>query len=106
MRTIRKAFCMQVYPECHAEYEKRHNELWPEMAAELKAHGLKSYSIFLDKKTSQLFGYVEITDEKLWGEMADTAINRKWWDFMKDVMETNPDNSPVSYDLPEVFHLD
>ena len=29
----------------------------------------------------------------------DNAINRKWWDFMADIMETNPDNSPVSEDL-------
>ena len=39
------------------------------------------------------------------GQGADTAINRKWWDFMADIMETNPDNSPVSVDLQNVFHL-
>lgn len=34
------------------------------------------------------------------------AINRKWWDYMADIMETNPDNSPVAVDLQNVFHLD
>ena len=49
---------------------------------------------------------LEIEDEELWAKGADTAINRKWWDFMADIMETNPDNSPVSIDLQKVFHLD
>ena len=53
-----------------------------------------------------MFGYIEIADEALWATGADTAINRKWWDFMADIMETNPDNSPVSVDLQTVFHLD
>lgn len=69
-------------------------------------HGGTNYSIFLDKETLTLFGYIEIEDEKLWDESADTAINRKWWDYMADIMETNPDNSPVSIDLKELFHLD
>ena len=61
---------------------------------------------FLDRETMTLFGYIEIEDEELWAKGADTAINRKWWDFMADIMETNPDNSPVSIDLQKVFHLD
>ena len=69
-------------------------------------HGGKNYSIFLDKETMVLYGYIEIEDEELWAKGADTAINRKWWDFMADIMETNPDNSPVSEDLHLVFHLD
>ena len=66
----------------------------------------KNYTIFLDRETLTLFGYIEIEDEALWAKGADTAINRKWWDFMADIMETNPDRSPVSKDLQMVFHLD
>ena len=66
-------------------------------------HGGKNYSIFLDRETLTLFGYIEIENEALWQAGADTEINRKWWDFMAD---TNPDNSPVSVDLHPVFHLD
>ena len=62
--------------------------------------------IFLDKETLTLFGYIELEDEKRWSESADTEIKRKWWDFMADIMETNPDNSPVCIDLHTVFHLD
>ena len=56
--------------------------------------------------TLTLFGYIEIDDPERWAAGADTAINRKWWDFMADIMETNEDNSPVSMDLPVLFHLD
>ena len=69
-------------------------------------YGGKNYTIFLDKETLTLFGYIEIEDEEKWAKGADTAINRKWWDYMADIMETNPDNSPVSIDLKTVFHLD
>ena len=53
-----------------------------------------------------LYGYLEIEDEELWAKSVDTEVNRKWWDYMADIMETNPDNSPVSVDLDMVFHLD
>ena len=87
------------------EYEKRHNELWPEMIDMIHEHGGKNYTIALDPETLILFGYIEIEDEELWSKGADTAINRKWWDFMADIMETNPDNSPASKDLKVLFHL-
>ena len=69
-------------------------------------YGGRNYSIFLDPETLTLYGYIEIEDEARWAAGADTAINRKWWDFMADIMETNPDNSPVAVDLHPVFHLD
>lgn len=103
---IRKAFIMTVYPDKHEEYEKRHNEIWPEMVEELHRHGASNYSIFLDKESSKLFGYVEIENEEKWSEMAKTEINQKWWEFMEPVMETHSDKSPVSIDLKEVFHMD
>lgn len=97
---------MQLNPGCAAEYEKRHNELWPEMAEMIRAHGGKNYSIFLDPDTNTLYGYIEIEDEALWKKGADTMINRKWWEYMADIMRVNPDNSPVAHDLQLVFHLD
>ena len=101
-----KAFKMKLYPGCEAEYERRHNELWPEMKEMIHAHGGKNYSIFLDRETLTLFGCIEIENEELWAKGADTAVNRKWWDHMADIMETNPDNSPFSVDLKPMFHLD
>ena len=101
-----KGFKMKLYPGMEEEYERRHNLLWPEMKDMIHAHGGKNYTIFLDRETLTLFGYIELEDPELWAKSADTAINRKWWDYMADIMETNPDNSPVAIDLQNVFHLD
>ena len=103
---IRKGFKMKLYPGFEKEYEKRHNQLWPEMRDMIHEYGGRNYSIFLGQETLTLFGYLEIEDEEKWNASAQTAICRKWWDYMADIMETNPDNSPVSVDLQPVFHLD
>ena len=97
---------MKLYPKMEKEYEKRHNELWQEMKDMIHEYGGKNYTIFLDKETNTLFGYIEIEDEELWNKTAETEICKKWWKFMADIMETNSDNSPVTFDLREVFHLD
>ena len=101
-----KGFKMKLYPGMEEEYERRHNSLWPEMRDMIHEYGGKNYSIFLDRETLTLFGYIEIEDEARWAASADTDICRKWWHFMSDIMETNPDESPVSIDLSPVFHLD
>ena len=101
-----KSFKMKLYESQKNEYEKRHNELWPEMKEMIHEYGGKNYSIFLDKETNILYGYIEIESEERWAETAETEICKKWWAYMADIMETNTDNSPVSVDLVEVFHLD
>lgn len=102
---IRKAFVMSVNPGCETEYQHRHDEIWPELQAELKKHGAHNYNIFLNQQTHQLFGFVEVDNEAQWDAMAETAVCQKWWKFMRDVMPTNPDNSPISMDLKPVFFL-
>jgi len=102
---IRKAFVMSVHPGREQEYAKRHQPIWDELAAVLRAHGSHNYSIFLDPKTLQLFGYVEIEDEARWAAVARTEVCQRWWKFMGDIMPSNPDHSPVSRELKEVFHL-
>ncbi len=106
MKLIRKAFVMQVFPDHHAEYERRHNPIWPELEATLKAHGVHNYSIFLDETTNQLFGYAEIESEEQWAAIAETEICQRWWQHMREIMPSNPDDSPQSNPLREVFHID
>ena len=101
-----KAFKMKLYEGMAREYEKRHNALWDEMKDMIHEYGGKNYSIFLDEDTNILFGYIEIENEEKWNKSADTEICRRWWHYMADIMETNPDESPVSKDLKKVFHLD
>ncbi len=103
---MRKAFVMHVHPDQHAEYERRHNPIWPELARTLRAHGVRNYSIFLLRETSQLFAYVEIEDEARWDAIAQTELCKQWWAHMQEIMPSNPDNSPIATELTEVFHQD
>jgi len=103
---IRKAFVMSLNDGSEAEYQRRHRPIWEDLTAVLRDHGVHNYSIFLHPETRQLFGYVEIEDERRWAAIARTEVCRRWWRHMADIMPSNPDGSPVSLDLDEVFHLD
>ena len=104
---IRKSFMMTLKPGCWVEYERRHNPIWPELQEVLKSHGVHNYSIFLDRSSNRrLFAYAEIESEELWQRIAGTEPCQRWWAFMKPLMLTNEDNSPVAVELNEVFHLD
>ena len=102
---IRKAFVLSVHPDAIEEYQRRHAPIWPELTQALTSHGVHNYSIFMHPETCQLFGYVEVDSEEQWSAIAQTEVCRRWWAFMKDIMPSNPDNSPVSRELSEVFHL-
>ena len=39
-------------------------------------------------------------------DQGGNPIVQKWWDYMADIMEVNPDNSPVSIPLDERWHMD
>ena len=103
---IRKAFRMSVHLGSEHEYERRHNPIWPELEATLVAHGVLSYSIFLDPATNDLFAYAEIDSEERWNAIAATPVCQRWWRAMTDLMPSNEDHSPASRDLREVFHID
>jgi L-rhamnose mutarotase len=101
----RVAFKMQLHKGFEAEYAKRHEKLWPELEVLLKDSGIKEYSIFLDETTLSLFGVLKIDDKTKLDELPSQPVMQKWWAHMKDIMESNPDNSPVSVPLKEVFYL-
>lgn len=101
----RVSFKMKLFPGKEAEYKKRHDELWPELTSLLKEAGISRYSIFLDEETNILFGVLDIEDEKALDALPAQPVMKRWWAYMKDIMESNPDNSPVSIPLKEVFYL-
>lgn len=103
---IRKAFQMTLRPGNQAEYERRHNPIWPELQAVLQQHGVQNYSIFLDRHTEQLFAYAECESEARWQQIAETEVCQRWWLHMRDLMLTNEDNSPLATVMVEVFHLE
>jgi L-rhamnose mutarotase len=100
------AFRMRLNPGQEAEYKRRHDAIWPELAALLKEAGVSDYSIHLDRETGHLFGVLWRRDDHGMDDLAGHPVMRRWWDHMADIMETNPDNSPVAVPLETVFHLE
>ena len=99
------AFRMKLNPGMEAEYRRRHDEIWPELADLLREAGVSDYSIHLDRQTGILFGVLTRPKDHRMASLPDHPVMQKWWAHMADIMETNPDNSPVQSDLVTVFHL-
>lgn len=103
---IRTAFVMQLLKGNEAEYKKRHDEIWPELSRELSEAGVSDYSIFLDEDTGTLYAFQKLAEGHRADSLPEREIVKKWWAYMADIMETNPDNSPKVRPLTEVFHMD
>ena len=101
----RVAFTMKLHNGQLSEYKKRHDEIWPELVSLLKESGISNYSIFLNEEDNTLFGVLESSDETARENLANSPIMKKWWVYMKDIMDSNPDHSPVSTPLKEVFFM-
>ena len=101
----RAAFKMKLKPGFEAEYKKRHDEIWPELAELIKESGVSDYSIFLDHETNILFAVQKQSGDQGSQDLGTNPVVRKWWDYMSDIMESNPDHSPVTIPLTEVFYL-
>jgi L-rhamnose mutarotase len=102
---LRKAFRMSVNAGREQEYERRHSPIWKELEDVLVEHGVLSYSIFIDPETRDLFAYAEIESEDRWAAIAATPVCRRWWKHMREIMPSNADDSPVSRELREIFHI-
>ncbi|MEW9834443.1 L-rhamnose mutarotase [Mesorhizobium marinum] len=101
----RIAFRMNLFPGQAAEYERRHDEIFPELVAALKEAGISDYTIWLDPETNHLFGILTRSDDHTLDRLPDTEIMKRWWLHMRDIMETHPDNVPVQVPLKRVFYL-
>lgn len=97
---------MSVDPGREDEYERRHRPIWKELEDTLIGHGVRTYSIFVDPQTNDLFCYVEVDSETRWAAVAETEICRRWWRYMRDLMPASADDSPISRELREVFHIE
>lgn len=102
---VRNAFKMKLKPGYEKEYKKRHDEIWPLLSKELKGAGISDYGIYLDRDDNSLFALQKINNDNTADLLPGTEIVKKWWAYMADIMEVNPDNSPVTINLEEVFYM-
>ena len=101
----RVAFRMKLYKGFKEEYKRRHSEIWQNLVELLRKTGVSDYSIFYDRETDYLFAVQNVDENAPEQDFDDNALMRKWWEYMSDIMETNPDQSPVCAPLEEVFHM-
>ena len=99
------AFKMKLLPGYADEYKKRHDLIWPELKSLLKAHGISDYSIFLDEESHFLFGKMTVENISSLKSLPESPVMNKWWAYMKDIMVTNDDSSPISIPLKQVFFM-
>ena len=102
----RVCFLARVRPERLDEYRDRHEDVWPEMLAALRAAGWGNYSIFL-AGDGLLVGYLETDDyEAALAAMAATDVNKRWQAEMAEFFVAGgpPDESFLR--IAEIFHLD
>ena len=102
----RVAFKMKLKKGCEAEYKKRHDEIWPELRSLIKDQGVCDYGIYLDEETGVLFALQKVKGDLGSQDLGQNPIVKKWWHYMSDIMDTNPDDSPVTIPLKEVFYIE
>lgn len=102
----RRAFKMHLHPGQVDAYKRRHDEIWPELTDLLKEAGVEDYSIFLDEDTNILFGVLKTSKPAALDALPSKDVMQRWWAYMCDIMETKPNNEPVTVPLKEVFHMD
>lgn len=100
------AFTMFLKPGRAEEYRRRHDAIWPELQALLRAAGIRDYSIFLDEPTNLLFAVLRRTPDHAMAALPQAELMQRWWQHMADIMETNADGSPRQRPLQPMFHLD
>lgn len=99
------AFKMELQSGQRELYQKRHDQIWPELVELLHDAGISDYSIFLDEETSTLFAVLRRTEEHKMGSLPKHEVMQRWWKFMGDIMVTNPDGSPMVTNLDSMFHM-
>ncbi|AZV76974.1 L-rhamnose mutarotase [Parasedimentitalea marina] len=103
--TRRFVFRMRLDPGMGEEYQRRHDEIWPELVRLLGEAGVSDYGIYLDEESGVLIGVLTRTEDHTMDSLPDHPVMRKWWAHMADIMEAYPNNEPVVVPLTRLFHM-
>ncbi|MGV3723180.1 MAG: L-rhamnose mutarotase [Actinomycetota bacterium] len=101
---LRNAFTMKLRPGAFAEYKRLHDELWPELFAEIENSGIASMSIVAINE-EYLVLYSEIRDDEAWTKLRDSEVHQRWTDTLRPLFVLNEEGAPDVHDLPEIFHI-
>jgi L-rhamnose mutarotase len=101
---IRRAFAMRLKPGGLAEYKRHHDNIWPELVAEIERQGIAQITIF--ENDPVLFLYSEIIDEEAWDRLWHSEIHDRWGEIMNPLMVFGDDGIVDSTTMREVFNLE
>lgn len=102
----RYCFTFELKPGQEAEYQRRHDEIWPELVADLQAAGIRNYTLF--RRGLQVIAYCECHPDAAtaFGQMAHSDANARWSTWFEDVIERLSDEEGRLFTADEVWHLD
>ena len=101
---IRRAFTMQLKPGGLEEYRRQHDEIWPELVAEIERSGIGQITIF--EADPMLVLYSEIRDPDAWDRLWASEVHGRWGAIMNELMAVDTTGAPMADELREVFHLE
>lgn len=99
------AFKMRLKPGQEAEYRRRHDAIFPDLLALLRAAGISDYSIHFDPETNILFAVLKRVPQHTMGDLPSHPVMKRWWAHMADIMDVHPSNEPVVKPLEPVFYM-
>jgi L-rhamnose mutarotase len=101
---IRRAFTLRLEPGALAQYKEHHDNIWPELVAEIEKNGIGTMTAFVADPV--VFYYSEIRDEDAWDKLWHTEIHDRWSELMKPLMAFNDEGIVDAGELTEIFHLE
>jgi L-rhamnose mutarotase len=101
---IQQAFVMKLKPGALEEYVKRHDEIWPELTAEIKKCGISKIASFEDDP--YVFLYSEVEDEGAWDRLWESEIHVKWAESFEPLMEFKDDGKVDAKFVSQIFKFD
>jgi L-rhamnose mutarotase len=100
---LRHAFTMKLKPGALAEYRRHHDNLWPDLFAEIERSGIATITIF--ERDPDLVLFADVRDEEAFARLWDTDVHRRWGEVMRGLLTLKPDGSPDVGELREIFHI-
>jgi L-rhamnose mutarotase len=95
---------MKLRPGAFAEYKRLHDELWPELFAEIEQSGVATMTIFA-VNPEFLVLYSEVRDEETWIKLRDSEVHQRWTETLKPLFVLNEEGTPDIGELEDIFHI-
>ncbi len=102
----RICFLMEITPGREAEYQRRHDEIWPELVDALRSAGVRNYTLF--RRGTQVIAYAECHPDAAtaFGAVGATEVNARWSRWFADVLAEHTAADGSLIEASEVWHLD